>query len=232
MDKIFYEKKCTDVETICSNFSLSGLNSSHCLSTDNKTAVALTSFISRVVSTEEFFNQNVLGVGNATWENFGLPQWHLVLCLTIAWIFSFFCVIKGVQSMGKLVYFTAVFPYVVLFILLIRALTLDGSWDGVMHYITPQWESLLNPSMYGDASSQIFYSFGIGCGSLVTLASYNKVSLIYSTFKFLFMFLSFTFSSSRITVILTQFSCQLSTSSLQCFLVLWCLQFLDFSLKV
>jgi SNF family Na+-dependent transporter len=55
-------------------------------------------------------------------------------------------------------------------------LTLDGSLDGILYYITPQWESLLKPTIWGDSSSQIFYSFGIGCGSLVTLASYNKVS--------------------------------------------------------
>lgn len=175
-DKIFYNHKCTDVETICSNFSLSGLNATHCLNENNQTAVALTTFVKRIVSTEEFFNENVLGIGDATWDNFGYPQWHLVLCLTIAWVFSFFCVIKGVQTMGKLVYFTAIFPYVILIVLLVRAMSLEGSWEGIVYYIKPQWESLLKPSMYGDASSQIFYSFGIGCGSLVTLASYNKVS--------------------------------------------------------
>lgn len=80
--------------------------------------------------------------------------------------------------MGKVVYFTAIFPYFILTALLIRALTLDGAVDGIWFYITPEWERLSSPGVWGDASSQIFYSFGLACGSLVTFASYNKVNLI------------------------------------------------------
>ena len=40
------------------------------------------------------------------------------------------------------VYFTAFFPYVVLLILLIRGLTLDGSVDGIIYFLTPQWGQL------------------------------------------------------------------------------------------
>lgn len=118
----------------------------------------------------------MLGLGDATWTHgWGFPQWHLVLCLAIGWIITFLCVMKGVQSVGKVVYFTAIFPYVILTALLVRALTLEGSIDGILFYLTPQWERLLSPGVWGDASSQIFYSFGLACGSLVTFASYNKV---------------------------------------------------------
>ena len=40
------------------------------------------------------------------------------------------------------VYFTAFFPYIVLLILLIRALTLEGSVDGIIYYFKPQWDKL------------------------------------------------------------------------------------------
>lgn len=154
---------------------LKELNSTHCLNGFNAT-IPIADFTKRVLSSEEFYNENLLGLGDSTWTNWGLPQPHLVICLAVAWILSFFCVIKGVQTMGKVNYFTAVFPYIILITLLIRGLTLDGAWDGIKFYITPQWERLLAPAVWGDASSQIFYSFGIGCGSLVTLASYNKVT--------------------------------------------------------
>ena len=47
----------------------------------------------------------------------------------------------------KLVYFTSTFPYVMLFILLGRGLTLDGAIDGVVYYLRPQFYKLLFPQV-------------------------------------------------------------------------------------
>ena len=66
---------------------------------------------------------------------------------------AFLCVIKGVQSVGKVVYFTATFPYFILTALLIRALTLEGSVDGMLFFITPEWERLLAPAVWVNYSS-------------------------------------------------------------------------------
>lgn len=68
------------------------------------------------------FSQNVLGLGDSTWTNWGYPRWQLVLCLLLGWIIAFFCLIKGVKSAGKVVYFTALFPYVILTALLVSHL--------------------------------------------------------------------------------------------------------------
>lgn len=85
-------------------------------------------------------------------------------------------IVKGVQSMGKIVYFTATFPFIVITALFIRGVTLPGSSEGIMFYVTPQWDRLASAQVWGDASSQIFYSFSLGVGALITLASHNKVS--------------------------------------------------------
>ena len=39
---------------------------------------------------------------------------------------------------------TATLPYVVLFILFVRGVTLEGADVGVKYYLTPKWEKLLD----------------------------------------------------------------------------------------
>ena len=71
-------------------------------------------------------------------------RWELFGCLIAAWVIVFLCICKGVKSSGKVVYVTATMPYVFLTILLVRGLTLPGSKDGVLFYITPDFNKLKN----------------------------------------------------------------------------------------
>lgn len=72
----------------------------------------------------------------------------------------------------------------------IRGATLDGAVDGILFYITPEWDRLTSPDVWADAASQVFYSFGLACSSLVTFASYNHVN------KFTVLLLIFFATSS------------------------------------
>ena len=51
------------------------------------------------------------------------------------------------RSLVQVVYFTALFPYVLLSILLVRGAMLEGSMDGVIYYLRPQWSKLLEPQV-------------------------------------------------------------------------------------
>ena len=70
--------------------------------------------------------------------NKSLPiRWWMLLCLIFAWVITFLIIMKGIQSSGKVVYFTALFPYVVMTIFFIRGLTLKGAGAGLAHMFLP-----------------------------------------------------------------------------------------------
>lgn len=163
------------MDAVCKsvNTTYSFLNKTYC-KTEDGGAIYLNNVINRTLATYEYFNKYVLGVTeDITWENYGGIRWELVGCLLLAWIIGYLCVVRGVKTSGKAVYFTALFPYVVLTALVVQGAMLDGAIDGILLYITPQWDRLLEAEVWGNAASQTFYSFGIACGSLITLSSYS-----------------------------------------------------------
>ncbi|KAF1391747.1 hypothetical protein PFLUV_G00045290 [Perca fluviatilis] len=121
----------------------------------------------------EFWERRVLNVTGSIHE-LGSIRWELALCLLLSWIICYFCVWKGVKSTGKVVYFTATFPYLMLAVLLVRGLTLPGAIDGIKFYLSPDPSRLTDPQVWMDAGTQIFYSYAICIGCLTALGSYNK----------------------------------------------------------
>ncbi|XP_011156695.1 sodium- and chloride-dependent GABA transporter 1 [Solenopsis invicta] len=122
---------------------------------------------------EEFWDRRVLGITSGI-ESIGNIQWELLGCLIIGWLLVYFIIRRGLHQSGKIIWFSALFPYVVLFILLGRAVTLEGSYEGLLYYVTPRWEELLNPGPWIDGATQIFFAYSIGTGALPALGSYNK----------------------------------------------------------
>uniref|UniRef100_A0A8D0FMI5 Transporter n=1 Tax=Strix occidentalis caurina TaxID=311401 RepID=A0A8D0FMI5_STROC len=104
----------------------------------------------------------------------GEMNWQMILCLVTTWVVVYFCIWKGVKSTGKIVYFTALFPYVVLILLLVHGVTLPGALGGIVYYLKPDWSKLAEAQVWIDAGTQIFFSYAIGLGALTALGSYNR----------------------------------------------------------
>lgn len=121
----------------------------------------------------EFWLHNVLRKSGSL-EDMGSIQWHLALSNFVAWALVVASLVKGVKSLGKVVYVTATAPYILLTVLLVRGLTLEGATDGVLWYLTPDFEKLRDPQVWLDAAIQVFYSLGPTYGGVITMASHNK----------------------------------------------------------
>ncbi|KAF6731082.1 Sodium-dependent noradrenaline transporter [Oryzias melastigma] len=130
----------------------------------------------------EYYERGVLHLHESKGiHDLGLPRWELTLCLVVVVFILYFSLWKGVKSSGEgwflsklVVYITATMPYVVLFVLLIRGITLPGALDGIKAYLHIDFARLNNLQVWIDAATQIFYSLGAGFGVLIAFASYNK----------------------------------------------------------
>ena len=92
---------------------------------------------------EEYFMREVLEIHESDGiTRLGSIKPSLALSTMAVFILVYFALWKGVKSTGKVVWVTAIAPYIVLFCLLIRGITLDGADIGIKYYLTPQWEKL------------------------------------------------------------------------------------------
>lgn len=124
-------------------------------------------------SAELYFRKIVLKEYNSIENGIGIPSWELTVCLFVSWLCIFGVLYRGVKSTGKAVYFLAIFPYVVMLALLIRAVTLEGAADGILFFVTPKWDMLWNPNVWYAAITQCFFSLSVCFGPILTYSSYN-----------------------------------------------------------
>ncbi|XP_037376112.1 sodium- and chloride-dependent transporter XTRP3 isoform X3 [Talpa occidentalis] len=89
-------------------------------------------------STQYFWYRKTLNISPSIQENGGV-QWEPALCLILAWLVVYLCILRGTESTGKM-------------------------------------EQLANPKAWINAATQIFFSLGLGFGSLIAFASYNEPS--------------------------------------------------------
>uniref|UniRef100_I3MNK0 Transporter n=1 Tax=Ictidomys tridecemlineatus TaxID=43179 RepID=I3MNK0_ICTTR len=89
-------------------------------------------------STQYFWYRKTLNISPSIQETGGL-QWEPALCLILAWLMVYLCILRGTESTGKI-------------------------------------EQLANPKTWVNAATQIFFSLGLGFGSLIAFASYNEPS--------------------------------------------------------
>ncbi|XP_043345055.1 sodium-dependent dopamine transporter isoform X1 [Cervus elaphus] len=129
----------------------------------------------RTTPAAEYFERGVLHLHESQGiDDLGPPRWQLTSCLVLVIVLLYFSLWKGVKTSGKVVWITATMPYVVLFALLLRGITLPGAVDGIRAYLSVDFHRLCEASVWIDAAIQICFSLGVGLGVLIAFSSYNK----------------------------------------------------------
>ncbi|XP_030591514.1 sodium-dependent neutral amino acid transporter B(0)AT2 isoform X2 [Archocentrus centrarchus] len=124
--------------------------------------------------TSYFWFRKALNITNSIEESGGFNA-VMTGCLLASWAIVSLAMIKGIKSSAKVMYFSSVFPYVVLFIFLIRGLLLDGAVEGITYMFYPKLEIWGNLQVWRQAATQVFFALGLGYGSVIAYSSYNPV---------------------------------------------------------
>jgi len=107
-------------------------------------------------------------------DGIGWPDLSLLGFLILNWTVVFLILVKGIKSAGKVSYITGIAPFIFLVIFLIRALSLPGSFDGIVYFFSPNWEHAFSPKVWYAAATQLFFSLNVFFANIVMYASYNK----------------------------------------------------------
>jgi NSS family neurotransmitter:Na+ symporter len=98
----------------------------------------------------------------------------ILLGLIAVWVSIFLILYKGVKRIGKVVALTVPIPTILLIILAIRGLTLPGAMEGISYYLTPDFSRLGDVNVWLAAYGQVFFSFSLAQGIMITYASFLK----------------------------------------------------------
>lgn len=115
-----------------------------------------------------------LGQAEAVWEGFQGSAMPSVLH-AIVMIAGGVVVIKGINSIEKVNKLLIPSLVVVIIISLIRAVTLEGSWQGIEYLFTPDWATLSKPQIWLEALTQNAWDTGAAWGLILTYASYMRM---------------------------------------------------------
>uniref|UniRef100_T1IYR7 Transporter n=1 Tax=Strigamia maritima TaxID=126957 RepID=T1IYR7_STRMM len=134
--------------------------------------ISNTTNITMQTASQQYWERYVLKLSSGI-DDIGTVKWDLALCLLLSWIIVVLCLIKGIKTSGKVIYFAATFPYIILITLLITGLLQEGAMKGVVYFLYPEWGKLLDIKVWKEAAGQMFFSLGVSMGSLIMYSSYN-----------------------------------------------------------
>ncbi|XP_048871542.1 sodium-dependent neutral amino acid transporter B(0)AT2-like isoform X1 [Brienomyrus brachyistius] len=140
----------------------------------------------------------------------------MTICLLAAWTTVCLAMIKGIKSSGKVLYFSSIFPYVVLLCFLIRGLMLDGASEGIIYMIYPKLEIWSSVQVWRQAATQVFFALGLGFGSVIAYSSYNPLRNNCHRDALMVSFINFFTSVLATLVVFAVLGFRAKTKAMEC----------------
>lgn len=109
----------------------------------------------------------------AVWDSFQSGGWP-VMFHALAMVLGAVAVSRGIKSIEKVNRVLIPTLLIIVLISLVRAITLPGSWDGVVFLFTPDWEVLRQPRVWLEALTQNAWDTGAGWGLILTYGAYMQ----------------------------------------------------------
>lgn len=107
------------------------------------------------------------------WESFqagGTPLFFHALAMGVGVL----AIWKGVESIERINMVLIPTLLAIVIIALLRAVTLEGAWEGVAFLFTPQWDTLAEPQLWLEALTQNAWDTGAGWGLILTYGAYMQ----------------------------------------------------------
>ncbi len=105
-----------------------------------------------------------------------------VLSFTFVWALTYYILVRGVKGIERVCKIFIPLMWAILLLLLIRFVTLEGSMNGILQYLTPNFAALTNPSVWINAFGQVFFSLSLAFGIMIAYAKYLKKQTISGSY--------------------------------------------------
>jgi NSS family neurotransmitter:Na+ symporter len=121
-----------------------------------------------------YFMGNFLGwTGNPL--KLGGIRLEILAALLAIWIINWLIIKGGVKKgIEKVTRVMIPLMWIIVLVLIIRAISLPGSMEGINWYLNPDFSKLTNPRIWLDAYGQIFFTLSVGQGAMIIYGSYLK----------------------------------------------------------
>lgn len=134
--------------------------------------------------TGAFFNNELLHVSDSPW-NLGNFSYPVLIGLLATWLIIWVIEKKGVQAgieRSSKIFIPLL--WVLLIVLVLRAITLEGSINGIEWYLKPDFSKLTDIKVWQAAYGQAFYSLSLGMAIMITYSSYlpKKSDIVNNAF--------------------------------------------------